>query len=653
CLVDIRWTLAQKSPVTQQDYCLAMLMRLQSCLCPKMPPVRTTDVLHCMVCTAALTRRTPQVLPCQHGFCRECLHSSQDCSTEVSCPTCGKPSLVPRKGFPEVFPRESNCTRFLQRVTLDDTYSRGATGQPHSNLHCRKHNMNAITSVCLSCFLPLCEKCHQRHRGNGHDDNCDRRQLTENYTSHKIQQLETLVTEYGESLRKSKADIDRCIVGKRMRLMQLDAMWSIRSQRLEQAKQDLQRHVNQLIERLQSMERELRQQLEQHHREAELVQKKTRVATVHSLQCLENMDSFVCELTENSAPSGCHTLNLLLNHDSVKSRVDKLLGDADDDVVDRLRQIHVVETLDSFNIARLKPHTMPVVSIEPPENPRVPANVNTSRMRLVETCQLVKTLPTGQGSQNIPEGLTFLPDGRLVVAWQQVHIYTQEGALENMLGSPSMKARGVSIVGVKGDIIATDHLRGQLVKFCDPANIQYYELQGVQAAGALHALAPDQFLLVDLLRHSVCKLSLPVQSHVVQIEWCTKDHLKEPCAIAVNKQGDIFVSDTAQNCIKVFNANGCYLRQFGSYDKMHCGQLKQPLGVCVDYYGNVLVADSGNRRVCMFDHDGLYIKDLVTKEQAGWPTMLALSAQGLLAVSDKSYGIIRLFNVYECLGSNC
>ena len=525
--------------------------------------------------------------------------------------------------------------------------------------------MNGITSVCLSCTMPLCEKCVKEHSpsraqniidDNREDKNC---QPKDTDTSHNIQQLETLVKEYVESLRTSQVDIHRCIVGKKARLEQVEKLWSLRSEKLEQAKRDLERQVNRLIERLKKTERELGLQLQQRHLEAELAHKKARDTSVCSLQRLEDVESFVSYLMENVDCDAYHTLRLLLNHDCVKSRVDRLLGASDDhDIFDRLHEIHVIETVDSFEVARLKRHQLPAVSTERRESRLVvtlPRAVETCRVRLLDTCQLVMELPiheqrlsTASWDRNLPEGLTFLPDGRLVVARQQIHIYNKNGTLERVTGGQRMRARGVSVVG-DGRIAATDHLGCQLVIFSEAAEVECYDLQPIHCACALHALSVNQFLLVDLLRKAVCKVSLSAHSDAVQIEWCSKNHLKDPCGIAVNRTGDIFVSDTAQNAIKVFDVNGCYLRQFGCYGDTHCGQLRQPLGVCVDCNDNVLVADSGNHRVCMFDCDGVYIKDLLDKKQVRWPNMLALSPQGVLAVTDKAQATIRLFKVYDCI----
>ena len=546
---------------------------------------------------------------------------------------------------------------------LNDSYSPDIQGH---NLLCRKHKAT-VTSVCVTCYVPLCDKCHaeQCHRENCHDDSCNgmRQQLHDNGTSHEIKRLDDLVIEYTEQLRQSQEKIERCIVGRKVHMAQLEKLGSIRSQRFKQAKCDLQRHVAQLIERLKRKERELSQQLQQHHLQAEVEQKKARDAAVRSLHNLEDMDHFVKYLTASHNGDANYTLDLLLNQESVKCRVDRLLSDAtaDDNVIDSLRRIHVVNTLDSFDVARLMPDEIPPVVIAPPEIPHVPTvtppsdAAEMSRMRLVDTCQLVSTL---RDTDAFPKALTYLPDGHLVVAWQQVNIYNREGALA---WRRNMKARGVSTTGVEGRIIATDEMGCELVMFCNPTNDRRYNLPSCfKSPGALHALSVDRFLLVDILRKSVCKLSLPAQGNTTQgntaqgntaqIEWCTEGHLTEPCAVAVNQRGDIFVSDTAANSVKVFDADGCYLRQFGSDANMPCGQLKQPLGVCIDCYGNVLVADSGNHRVCMFDCDGLYINDLVDK--AGWPNMLALSSHGTLAVTDKAQKIVKLYKVYENLNAD-
>ena len=80
--------------------------------------------------------------------------------------------------------------------------------------------------------------------------------------------------------------------------------------------------------------------------------------------------------------------------------------------------------------------------------------------------------------------------------------------------------------------------------------------------------------------------------------------LGKPYAIAVH-QGRIFVSDTAERFVKVFDwPQGRFFR-IGEEDP---GRLLKPLGVNVDQNGTLYVADATLRAVLVYDRDGKYLR---------------------------------------------
>ena len=77
----------------------------------------------------------------------------------------------------------------------------------------------------------------------------------------------------------------------------------------------------------------------------------------------------------------------------------------------------------------------------------------------------------------------------------------------------------------------------------------------------------------------------------------------EPRGIAADARGNIYVADTKNSRIQVFDSNGQLLRQFGSFGS-EPGQFKEPCGVAVDSQGDVWVADTWNARVVHLASDG-------------------------------------------------
>jgi uncharacterized protein (TIGR03663 family) len=77
----------------------------------------------------------------------------------------------------------------------------------------------------------------------------------------------------------------------------------------------------------------------------------------------------------------------------------------------------------------------------------------------------------------------------------------------------------------------------------------------------------------------------------------------EPRGIAADSRGNIYVADTKNSRIQVFDASGQPLRQFGSFGS-EPGQFKEPCGVAVDPQGEIWVADTWNARVVHLGSDG-------------------------------------------------
>ena len=78
-----------------------------------------------------------------------------------------------------------------------------------------------------------------------------------------------------------------------------------------------------------------------------------------------------------------------------------------------------------------------------------------------------------------------------------------------------------------------------------------------------------------------------------------------PSGIAVN-DNFVFVADHDLHSIQKFSLNGTFVDQWGSFG-IKDSQFKYPYGVTVDSENNVYVVDTGNQRIQKFTSDGEYI----------------------------------------------
>jgi DNA-binding beta-propeller fold protein YncE len=85
----------------------------------------------------------------------------------------------------------------------------------------------------------------------------------------------------------------------------------------------------------------------------------------------------------------------------------------------------------------------------------------------------------------------------------------------------------------------------------------------------------------------------------------TGDFLK-PCGIAADSSGNIYVADTYNHRIQVFDSSGTFMKAWGQKGT-GSGSLARPWDVAVDGQGTVYVADTYNHRVQKFDLNGVYL----------------------------------------------
>ncbi|HMD80335.1 MAG TPA: NHL repeat-containing protein, partial [Anaerolineales bacterium] len=92
-----------------------------------------------------------------------------------------------------------------------------------------------------------------------------------------------------------------------------------------------------------------------------------------------------------------------------------------------------------------------------------------------------------------------------------------------------------------------------------------------------------------------------------------------PRGIAVNAQGQVFVADTGNKRIVVFDEEGNYITEFGSAG-LDPGQFDEPVGVAVAPSGTVYVADTWNQRIQAFlpNEDGTIYFPTLQWDVSAW-----------------------------------
>jgi DNA-binding beta-propeller fold protein YncE len=133
-----------------------------------------------------------------------------------------------------------------------------------------------------------------------------------------------------------------------------------------------------------------------------------------------------------------------------------------------------------------------------------------------------------------------------------------------------------------------------------------------------------------------------------------------PRDVAVDAQGNVWVTDTGNSRVLKFDPNGKHLATLGGPGS-EAGKLRDPVGVEIAANGDIYVADGWNSRIQKFDND---LKPLAAFPVPGWlpddPTTmpyLALLPNGDIIASDPGHQRVlrlqpdgRIAAMYEGLG---
>ena len=111
-------------------------------------------------------------------------------------------------------------------------------------------------------------------------------------------------------------------------------------------------------------------------------------------------------------------------------------------------------------------------------------------------------------------------------------------------------------------------------------------------------------------------------------------------------KGKVFVSDSNAHLIKVYNANGTFLYEFGRYGTGD-GELNLPTGLAVDKAGHLLVCSRGNHRVQVFTLDGEFVTKFAERGielgQFERPTSVSILKSGHLVICEFGNHRLQIF----------
>jgi DNA-binding beta-propeller fold protein YncE len=125
--------------------------------------------------------------------------------------------------------------------------------------------------------------------------------------------------------------------------------------------------------------------------------------------------------------------------------------------------------------------------------------------------------------------------------------------------------------------------------------------------------------------------------------------LNFPTNITVDAAGKVYVMDSFNFRVQIFDADGKFLSKFGGIGNGF-GQFSKPKGIGVDSEGHIYVSDAAFNNVQIFDQEGrllLFFGEMGSRRGQFWlPAGLAVDAQDRIYVADQ-YN--KRINVYQYL----
>lgn len=119
--------------------------------------------------------------------------------------------------------------------------------------------------------------------------------------------------------------------------------------------------------------------------------------------------------------------------------------------------------------------------------------------------------------------------------------------------------------------------------------------------------------------------------------------------IAVNGLGQIIIADRYNHRIQIFDRGCNFQRAFGS-EGSNDGQLNYPWGVACDNMGFIYVCDKENHRIQVFQSNGDFVRTFgrlgSSTGQFDNPHYLAISPDNKVYVSDSSNHRVQVFSIY-------
>ncbi|XP_035699114.1 tripartite motif-containing protein 3-like [Branchiostoma floridae] len=615
------------------------------------------EELSCSICLELFTR--PKVLPCQHTFCQDCLQDITGRKLYVKCPNCRRQVRLPNQGvagLPDCHIVANMCDKLQQQSTLVPREER------QSGNRCSFHPCEVPKLYCNQCNKPVCTEC-----------------LDEVHNSHNTITLK-------KALRERKEPVQELITeGRNILETYVSFLKNLKEKEktLDRQKQETDNSIiqayNQEVQKVaEKKDHLLFQEEEKYKKKKEAVQKERNrmLADVSEL-------SAACDRAEKRLKKG--GLEFLSQETILTEVVGKYRGKPAPVPVSPVQILPTVfqptNTLAMGTVAGIL--LLAVLLYSPLYGLHHGLYNKTASISTVSTATsgpllgqvIVQSFPetvtfggegSGTGQFIYPCGVVVSDEGEIFVADrgnQRIQVFTLQGTFVRqfptvMSGRQKMIPHDIARDG-EGNLWVVGNTESA------ECAVQYNKQGRVLRMFDLQKSWRYRGVAVDTRRNHI--LITQTTSDEVNEDNSDGDNEEStevlvfrpdgtlvrtvgqqqgmgyPGHVAVDGEGNIFVSDWYSYCVFMYNKDGQFLFRFGA-EKNDNGHLWHPRGICTDRAGNVILADTLNHRVVMFDQTG---RGLMRNESTDmWPWGVAVGPQGQLVVTDFVKGAVHIIHSY-------
>ena len=515
---------------------------------------RLEEQLNCSICLDTFT--DPKLLQCFHVYCQQCLVPlgvrDQQGQLSLSCPTCRQVTPIPPRGVAGL----QSAFHINHLLEIQDSIKNlqnpaaslegGGTGvknpQKNATQFCFEHVEEELKLYCETCGELICYKCGLK--GGKHH-------------SHDYEELNQAFEKYKKEITSSIEPIEKQVVIIKKALALIEQRCGEISDQREAIENDVHITFRRLREVLTVRETELIGQLHK------MTQGKLKGLAAKSDQI---------ETTLAKLNSCLHFMG-----ESIK------LGNKSDVLMMKANTVHQMKELTTpFQPDTLKPNTEADI-------------VFSALADLTAACKnygkiFSSGLPDPSKCHATGKGLEVAVVG--VKSTAILHAVSYEGkpfdkpikSLECELVSEITGTRTNSNVERRG-----------------PSQYEISYQPTIKGRHQLHIKMERQHV-----RGS--PLSVAVKSPVEKLGTAilTLGGVDRPTGVAINKRGEVVVTEGGGHCVSVFSPSGEKLRSFGTKGSGQ-GQFNWPSCVTVDGEGNILVADTFYNHIQMFTAEGQFL----------------------------------------------